>query len=80
MKRGAWNCLAVAEDRAVEMEAFQRAAGQVAAKLESAKSDLKESQSRVYTLTEVHLLSFVTVSLRGLLLLLYRMKYAIRIG
>ncbi len=44
------------------MEAFQREVGQAAAKLESAKTELKDFQSRVYTLSEVRSLSFFTVS------------------
>ncbi len=54
--------VAVAEARGQQMEAYQREAGNAAAKLESAKTELTEVQSRVCTLTEVRRLSFFTVS------------------
>jgi chromosome segregation ATPase len=52
--------LAVAEGRATNMEALECEAVQLAAKLNSAKSELKESQNRVQTLNEVRLFFFIT--------------------
>ncbi len=54
--------LTVVEARGRQMEAYQREAGKAAAKLESAKTELTEFESRVCTLTEVRRLSFFTVS------------------
>jgi archaellum component FlaC len=45
--------VAVAVARGQQMEAYQREAGKAAVKLESAKNELREFQSRVCTLTEV---------------------------
>ena len=65
--------LAVAEDRAANMEALEREAVQLAAKLDSAKSELKDSQNRVQTLNEVRVFSVFTLS--AVLLMLHQCRH-----
>ena len=54
--------LAVAEGRAANMDALECEAVQLAAKFDSAMSELKDSQNRVQTLHEVRVFSVFTLS------------------